>query len=63
MPGQEQQEQLAAVLDNRDMTVRDMRAYALDCAVGYHSVREASPEKVVETAAVFFAYMKRGASE
>jgi len=39
------------------------RVLALDRAIEYHQRREGTPETVIATAAVFFAYLKNGASE
>jgi hypothetical protein len=43
-------------------STEQVRAVALDYAIGYHNWREGTPEKVVSTAAVFFAYIMNGAS-
>lgn len=39
-----------------------IRSMALDCALNYHNKREGTPAKVVETAAVFYAYIMNGGS-
>lgn len=43
-------------------STEQVRVVALDSAIAYHNKREGTPEKVVSTAAVFFAYIMNGAS-
>jgi hypothetical protein len=43
--------------------VTEMRITALDRAINYHQNREGDPDKIVTTAAKFYAYITQGASE
>jgi len=52
----------ALVIQGSTPTPESMRAAVLGYALDYHATREADPKKVTETAAVFFAYITKGAN-